>query len=372
MANIFDYLKWRGDLTISQAQFNNVDALILSRLSYFPFEGVVIADPLDKVAIGRAAAVFLTLEKPEGEVNMPQDIELLKVLAKSKRFKDMYLSGYINEIDNETQKQFAAIIIDTLDNSHFISYRGTDNTIVGWKEDFNMSFMAPVPAQMHAVRYMEEAAKIIPGHIRAGGHSKGGNLAVYAASFCSAPVQERIVRVYNNDGPGFNASTISEEGYAAVRGRLQTFVPQSSVVGMLLEHEEEYMIIHSTQIGLLQHNIYSWEVTRDDFIYLEKVSNGSRFIDGTLKDWMSGMEPEQREQFIDAMFSIFRDTDAQTLKELTSNWYKNAQHVLRSLSNMDESIKQVVSKTLHSLIKSAKENLHIFKPAFLNSSKTGL
>lgn len=369
MANIFDYLNWRGELTVAQAGFNNVDALILSRLSYIPFEGAVLDDLLEKTTIGLAADTFLAQDSPSDKVNVPQDVELLRRLAKSERFKDMLLSGYVNEIDYDKQKQFSAITIDLTDNTHFISFRGTDNTLVGWKEDFNMSFMTPVPAQEDAVGYMEAVAAKVPGYIRAGGHSKGGNLAVYAASFCSEPVRERITGVYNFDGPGFDASVLSQNGYAAIRERIRTFVPQSSVVGMMLEHEEEYLIVSSKQIGLLQHDLYSWEVMGNDLIYLETVTNSSKFIDRTLKNWVSKMEPDQREQVIDAVYGVLKSTDAKTIKELSNKWYKNAQSVVKSLTSLDEPMKQVVSQTLFLLLSSAKENLIKNKPQISKSNK---
>lgn len=362
MAIIFDYFVWRGDLNMSQACFNNVDALILSRLSYIPFEGIVLSDPLNKITINEAANIFFTLNNPKIEVCMPADVDLLKALAESERFKNMFLSCYVNEVDIESEKQFSAVVIDTCDGSHFISFRGTDNTLVGWKEDFNMSFMTPIPAQLEAVRYLEKIADNISGHIRLGGHSKGGNLAVFAASFCLESIQERITEVYNNDGPGFDSTVITKKSYLAVCERVKTFVPQSSIVGMLLEHEETYTVVHSNQSGLLQHNLYSWEILRDNFICLDTVSNSSKFIDKTLKDWVSAFESEQREQFVEALFSIFNETNAQTVKELSANWYKNAQVVLKSLKNMDDSFKQIISQVLLSLIKSAKQNLQMVKP----------
>lgn len=357
MTNIFDYLKWRGDLKISQAPFNHVDALILSRLSFIPFEDIVSGNPTQEITISQAAHTFFSTEVSINYIFTDQDVRLLEALMNSARFKDMGLSGYVNEIDYKTQKQFAALLINVGNHTHFISYRGTDNTLVGWKEDFNMSFMTPVPSQVSAVHYLEKAAEAISGYIRTGGHSKGGNLAVYAASFCSRQVQKRIIEVYNNDGPGFDSEIIGEEGYATVCGRIHTFVPQSSIVGMLLEHEEDYRIVHSTQSGLLQHDLYSWEVIGNDFVYLDTVSNQSRFIDRTLKDWMQQMDASQREQFIEAIYSIFNETNAKTLDELTSNWYKNASIILKSLKNMDAPLKQFTSETLSLLIKSAKQNL---------------
>lgn len=366
MANILDYLEWRGDLTMEQAPFNHIDALILSRLSYIPFDGIVLGRHFPPKSISKAAAVFFALKDAAHEVYMPQDADLLLSLANNRRFQDMKLSGYENKLDYESQMQFSAITIDIGDSTHFISYRGTDDTLVGWKENFNMSFMTPVPAQKEAVRYLEEAAETAPGNIRAGGHSKGGNLAVYAASFCREDIQERIITVYNNDGPGFDSAVITSKGYLNVSNRIKTFIPQSSIVGMLLEHEEEYIIIYSTQVGLLQHDLYTWKVKRDDFIYLDTVTNDSKYIDKTLKDWLSALDLEQREQFIEAIFGIFIATNAHTLTELTTNWHKNALLVLKSLTNMDVSVKHAVSQVLHLLTKSAAQNLHMLKPNTLS------
>lgn len=362
MADLFDYLAWRGDLTCAQAPWNDVDNLILSKLSYLPFDGLIPGEPGDWVVLADVAERFLRDEERLFRTTSEHDPLFLTALSQSERFRKMRLSGYVNRIDPKEEKQFSAVIVEVEKNFYYIAYRGTDCTFVGWKEDFNMSFMTPVPAQKDAVSYLEKAARALDGRLMTGGHSKGGNLAVFAAAFCDPEVQKRIVRVYNNDGPGFDKKIISQEGFDRIGSRVRTFVPQSSVVGMLLEHEENYTIVHSTQIGILQHDLYSWEVLGSHPVCLDTVTSSSRFIDLTLKEWISDMSYEQREQFTDALFAILEQTGAKTFKELSANWYENSTVVLKSIKNMDDGMRQVVAKTLLQLFKCAGKNLSIALP----------
>ena len=364
MADIFEYLAWRGDLRMKSAVFNPVDSLILCRLSYIPFDGIVASSHTGgSLTIVQAAERFFSPEGEKaaaGKVLFREDTRLLSALAQSGRFGSMRLSGYVNQIDPEEQKQFSAITVHLEDGSVFIAFRGTDNSLIGWREDFNMSYLPTVPSQHDAVAYLESAAQQAGGGLRLGGHSKGGNLAVYAASFCAEILQSRILEVYNNDGPGFDAEVISRGGYQAIKDRIHTFVPQSSVIGMLLEHEEAYTVIHSTQTGIMQHDIYSWEVTRDGFICLDTVSGSSRFIDRTLKEWVAGMDQGQRGKFFDALFEIIGATNAKTTTELTADWLKTARLLLRSLKNVDTPTRKLISHTLGSLLGAAKKSLRRF------------
>ena len=196
-----------------------------------------------------------------------------------------------------------------------------------------------------------------PGEFLLGGHSKGGNLAVYAAAFCPAALQERIAAVYNNDGPGFDAEVIALPGYQRICARVQTFVPQSSIVGMLLEHEEAYTIIHSTGDGFGQHNLYTWEVLRDRFVTLETVTNGSRFLDRTLKQWLAGLEPEQRERTIDTVYHMLCETNAETLHELKENRFSRALALLRSAKGLDEDTRKLLVHAAGVFFRSAGRSL---------------
>jgi hypothetical protein len=368
MADLFDYLKWRGDLTFRQSPFNPVDNIILTHVSYLPLDDIVPGIEENKtITITEAAKAFgkAILKNPdafESFLISKQDPDFLDALSISARFKDMGLAGFVNQIDPDQEKQFAALSILTGDGSLFITYRGTDNSLVGWKEDFNMTFADEVPAQREAVLYLEKMAKKLPGPLRTGGHSKGGNLAVYAASFCSGRVRKRITEIYCNDAPGFSSRVISSEGYRAIRDKIISFVPESSVVGMLFEHEDNYTVVKSTQTGLLQHDIYSWEVTYNDVVRLDRVNRQSRFIDKTLKEWIASLDNEQRRDFVDTFYNILSSTEASSIPELTAGWFKSATLMIQSLTNISETSRDMIFKTIGALFQAAKNNINTLLP----------
>jgi hypothetical protein len=368
MADLFDYLSWRGDLTLGQSPFNPVDNIILTHVSYLPLDNIVPGIEEDKtITIAEAAKIFgkAILKNPdffESFLVSKQDPAFLDALSASARFKDMGLRGFVNQIDPDQEKQFAALTILTGDGSSFITYRGTDNSLVGWKEDLNMTFAAEVPAQREAVLYFEKVAKKISGPLRTGGHSKGGNLAVYAASFCPRGLRKRIAEIYCNDAPGFSSRVVLSEGYRAIQKKIISFVPESSVVGMLFEHGEDYTVVKSTRTGLLQHDIYSWEVTYNDVVRLDKVNQQSRFIDRTIKEWITGLDREQRRGFVEALYTILSSTEASSIPELTADWFKSATLMIQSLTNISETSRDMVFKTIGALFQAARNNLDVLLP----------
>ena len=260
----------------------------------------------------------------------------------------------VNRIDEETQTQFSAMTMLLPDGSAYVAFRGTDDTIVGWKEDFNMAFTPEIPAQRYAADYLQQAAAALAFRpLLVGGHSKGGNLAVYAGAFCSEAAQQRIELVYNFDGPGFDQKILDQAGYDAICPRVRTFVPQSSVVGMLLGHEEQYTVVHSQETGLTQHNIYTWDVERESLSYLDTVTHGSRFIDRTLKDWLAGMSVEQRAVLVDTVYEVMQQTGARTVPELKANWFGSTRAMIRAAGALNEDDRRSVMRMLRLLMQSA-------------------
>ena len=358
MTDIFDYLYWRGDLSTDAVPLNEVDGMIFARIAYFPFEKTDLLCKERRITVADAARHLLECDAAMCEIRQKKDIPLLRALCNSKRFGNIRIADFESKTDIPSQTQFAAVTFCLEDGSLYISYRGTDNSLVGWKEDFNMSFVCPVAGQVLAMEYLDRAAAQHDNcEITVLGHSKGGNFAVYAAAFCNAATQARIRAVYNYDGPGFDDKVLRTDGYRAVCKAVNTFVPQSSVVGMLLGHEEAYTIVHSEQVGIMQHDLFSWEVRRDGFACLESVDNSSRFINYTLKSWIADMDYAQRETFTDSIYTILTETNASTLRELSASWFESAKSVAKSLNNLDEPTRRALTQALSLLAKSAKSGL---------------
>ena len=356
MANVCDYVKWRGDITLEQSKFNEIDNLILSRFSYFPFDKIIKENEV--VTIKELSKRFQKQDVTKLPILWKDDVDLFPLMGESERFGKLLATKYINKIDPEQEKQFAAITVLMPDDTIFVSYRGTDNTIVGWKEDLNMSFKSHIASQISAKKYLEMIAEEYSDKkIRIGGHSKGGNIAVYAATFATPIIKDRIINVYNNDGPGFCDDVIGTPEYQDMINKVHTYIPQSSVIGRLMNHREKYTVVESVQKGIMQHDLYSWQVLGTKFITLEEVTNGSEFVDKTIKEWLENVEPEKREQVIDVVFDILNATDAQTMKEIKNNWFTSARTMMSSYKNIDNETKDMIWKAVGELLKSAKNNI---------------
>lgn len=353
MSNILDYLDWRGDLKIeSRAPFCEVDNLILTQLSFVDLVGIADGDHLrHSVTLREAAARYLANPAAHADrlgVLIPNEVStLLKKAAASVRFGNMRLLRFENTIDETLQTQFAALCIVVGDGSFYVSFRGTDDTLVGWKENFNMGFMDSVPAQLLAARYTEAAARAIRGKIRIGGHSKGGNLSLYAASHLPRRLQKRVIAVYNNDGPGFGKSITETEGFAAIAPRVLTVVPQSSVVGLLLEHGKVDKIVKSTGDGVWQHDPYTWEVLGDHFVLADALTPESLRLEKTLKAWVADMTVEQRRDMVEAVYRVFTANNAKTLTDIASDKLD----FLLSLGKMDAKTRDIIFSTGKLLLK---------------------
>lgn len=357
MANMLDYVRWRGDLSVRQSRINDVDCIILSQISYMNFDGVLGYG--EELQLKDAAQRLFSLRDKASEgLLLPEgDTELLKALSESKRFANMLLSDYVNTCDEEEEKQFAAISIKPGDGTMYVAFRGTDDTLVGWKEDLNMSFLSPVPSQLAAKEYLERALQSYPGKIIVGGHSKGGNLAVYAASFCEKNHLKHIKAIYSFDGPGFMNSVLEQSNFALVEHKIHSFVPQSSVVGMLLGHQVDYMVVKSTQVGIYQHDPYSWQLEGTSFICLDNITAKSKWMDATLEEWIYSMDETQRKNFIEAVYSLVQSSDAKTLLELSENGRKNMKVFLSKMTHLDSATRKMLQSTFQTLAKIVSKNL---------------
>ncbi len=353
MSSLFDYLNWRGDLSFSHAPINEVDGMIFSLLSYIDFRGIASHTHENSRSIPLRSAVNAYFSKnPDPKrislgLMVPKSIlQLLREVKDTTRFRNVGIKAHVNLLDVKKEMQFSATTFLLETGETVVAFRGTDDTIVGWKENFNMSFMEVVPAQQESVEYLEQAALHAEGDLYTAGHSKGGNLAVYSAARSRENIQDRIAHVWSYDGPGFFSKMLEDPSYIRIRPCISTLLPQSSVVGLLLEHEEHYTVVKSRQRGLMQHDGLTWEVNGTSFVHLQHVTGETQRIDPALNRLLHSMTLAQREEFTEAIYQLLSVDNALTLTDLVSmrrKWIANGRKV-------DPKVYRTIRDTLTALI----------------------
>ena len=317
MGIIFDYLDQVAYDSIYDTPFNELDMLMLTELTYLPFDQIVS----DQMSPDCTCRLFEAAEKLPQDLSMlvtKNRLKLLEKVASSTRFKNIKLMGYVNDIDPDVQKQFAAMIFKIKPETYVLTFRGTDDSIIGWKEDFHMTYMDQVPAQKTAVNYLRKAMDALPGQFILTGHSKGGNLASYAASQIEPEYQERIQSIYSYDAPGLNHSVITSQGYQTISDKIKRYIPQGSIVGMMLETPKQAQIVKSTAIGgLAQHDTFSWQISDQTFVLLDNLNPDSLQVDKTLKNWVDSVSDEELKDFFDLFFGLILDAGISSINDLT-------------------------------------------------------
>ena len=354
MSNIMDYLKWRGDLTFKQDEINEVDAIILARFSYLPFKDINI-EKIDSIENISNKMKDLNLDKFIWE----DDKDFIIKLGKTRRYKDLIITDYKEVFDMEAEKQFAAVTIWLPKGYKYISFRGTDMSLVGWKEDFNMSFMKDIPSQLEAVKYLNEVGRRYRDKLIIGGHSKGGNLAIYASMFCKNRIKRKIVEIINADGPGFDESVITTEEYIKIVDKINTYIPQSSVVGRLLEHSENYEIIYSKQKGIMQHDIYSWKVNARNLVRVPELTKESQLANKVVRNWLEKTTIEQRKNFINIIYDILVATEAQSVTDFGIDTVKKVSQVIKTYKNIEKEERKEIEAMIKLLIESTIKEIKL-------------
>lgn len=347
--------------TFAEHPFHEVDSLVLAQFSYIHLGNLIappteekIKKPLTLQQLYRAECFdHFFADQPDAQKNR----RLLSACAASPRFRDIGIAYYEQDFDEIREKQFCAMTFFLNADTAYLAFRGTDATLIGWKEDFNMAFLTPVPSQEAALNYTRKVSGLVRGRLILGGHSKGGNLAVYAAMMSPPRLQNRIMSIYSHDGPGFRDNVFSSADFLRISGRIHKTLPQSSLVGMLLEHQEDYTIVESTGVGIVQHNPYSWIVRDGSFIRLTSLTSGAEYLNRTLSEWLSGLDNEQREQFVDALYSVISTTDLSSFTELRGSWQTELTAFLENMKNTDEATRHILQETLRSLVHMAVKNL---------------
>ncbi len=337
MANIFDYLAWRKDVPFSVSPFNEVDGLVLSELIYADFSGCV-AENEEKVPLKEVRNRFWqrhTKEEIMAEDSFTKMAPfLMDGMTEGARFAGTRVSWFYDVVDTAADIQLAVATFWLPDGTVFVAFRGTDSTIVGWKEDFLLSYLPETEGQRRAAAYMNAHFSEGDEPVRVGGHSKGGNLAVYAAVSACPAVRKKIQTVYCNDGPGFLEPFTQSDAYREMLPRIVCIVPEESMIGALLCNEAYQHVVKSSAVSILQHDGFSWQVLGPEFVEAEKRSEGSYLMETTLRQWLGGMNENDRRLFVTTLFGMLESTGAETIPQLK-------QDMIGSLSNLKKMIDHV-------------------------------
>ncbi len=314
--SFLDYITWRGDIPISdQFPINLIDRVIFSRFSYLNFEAIGYGE-VETIKSLSTECAKLPLDK----FLLAADRDLAQAMIDAPRFNQLAVTDIVINSDPESEKQFGAITILLPNNELYISYLGTDDNLFGWKEDFNMTFMETIPSQLDGLAYFRHVAAKYPKHkIYVGGHSKGGNLAMFAALSVEKELQDRIIAVDNFDGPGFFWERSNFNKNPEILAKITSYFPQESIFGRLLDHEEETVIVESVEAGIMQHDVFSWRVEHTDFIYAKKVKQVKYVLNKSLRAWLEGCSLDQRKFFIDCVYEAVIAADFSTLSSIRKN-----------------------------------------------------
>ena len=347
-------------MPFSADPFNEVDGFILSQFCYIPLEGVVPSSLDEEVSFPEAYRRYDAgkVDEKLRILTFEQDGILFGKLAESRRFRGTMLRGYVSYVENSEDMQFSALIYRLEDGSGFLAFRGTDGTVVGWKEDFNLSYMQQTSGQQRAVSYLNDAFDGSECPIRLGGHSKGGNFAIYASLFCDEKIRERIVDIYSFDGPGFRDEVLDSEIYKAMLPRIQCFIPEASIVGMLLGSGSDPKIVKTSVNGIKQHYAYYWELARNRFLLADKLKKSGEVINKAISGLLSDFSDTERAIFTESLFEILKAPDKETLKEL--NKLRSYPSIIKAISRLRPEQQAVMKEAFKKIAQNGTGAL--FKP----------
>ena len=353
---LMDYLKWRNDVSFSAAPFNEIDNVILSYLAYADF-GELLHEQKRHVSIETCFKRFCEkhdlAEVRESKHFIERAPLLLEDMVRGARFRGTKVVHFREVFDKEKVQQFAALVFLLPDGTKYVSFRGTDSSITGWKEDFLMSFTAETEGAKEAVSYLNEVAACVEGKLILGGHSKGGNFAMYAAAFCEEAVKDRIVKVYNNDGPGFREEIVRTAAYRELLPKITNIVPQTSIIGRLLSNEAAHTVVKSTAAGIFQHDVTTWEVTKDKFVRAEPDAF-SDFVEKALGSWLETMDDEARKSLVETVFSMIEMTEAETFVEFGENLFKNTGLIIKGFGKLPKEKRSELTAAFGSLAEAGR------------------
>ncbi|MCI9434380.1 MAG: DUF2974 domain-containing protein [Bacilli bacterium] len=349
MKNIFNYISNYGNLSFLQVPFNDVDNLIFSSLVYVDFS---TDTDVNNLTINKISEIYFknhtNSQIIKNIIAVKTGIKVLNLIKDTVRYKDLVISNYEYVSSNDTQ--FCAMIIKINEDTNYIAFEGTDHLISGWKEDFELAYKFPVKAQELAIDYLNKNIKLSSKNIIVGGHSKGGNLALVASMYCKFWKRKKIIKIYNNDGPGLRKEQIGSKQYRIIEKRLMHIIPNYSFIGLLLRHGNNYKVVYSYEKGLFAHNLANWKVEGTKLVSA-KLSFLSQELDHGIIKWLDKYNDEERKNFVEALFDICNRAGINNLLDYKDDKFNSTIKFIKETKNLDSNTKSMIIDLFKFLIK---------------------
>jgi hypothetical protein len=340
MSNLLKYIKNYGNKNFYECDYNEIDNIIFASLSYLDFNGI-ISETKKITTIGKAGNIFLKKYKFKevAKYGMAQkdSYKILKEIVNTKRYKDVLVYGY--KYVGDKDKQFCAMTFKVKNKFIYVSFEGTDHLLSGWKEDFELCYTFPIASQDYAIKYLNNIIGLFDTNIYVGGHSKGGNLALVAAMFCNPLIRFKIKKIYNNDGPGLRKKEIESDNYKKIENKLVHIIPDYSLVGLLLRHNDNYKVVKSSRKDIMAHSVLTWQI-EDNHLKEANLSNLSKKLDKSVILWLDKHDDKQREKIITTVFNALENSGLYNLYDLKN--LKIAIKVIKNLNNIDSDTKKLI------------------------------
>lgn len=356
MYDLTQYIEEYGNYTFEEEKFNEIDALLFSQLAYVNYSAIVCKFDSDiETYLSEAARQFFYLYNDndiKDEISIVyKACMLLKQCAEKRRYKNVKMLKFANNVNDKIDKQFSAVSFYLNDKIDVIAFRGTDTTITGIKESAMLSYMFPVPAQIEGLYYFQESAMLSNRDIIICGHSKGGNLATFAGINCSNSLKKRIIGIYEFDAPGFPKETIERCDYLRMKDRIFSYIPSRSIIGCMLYHNSSLKIVSSTNENLKQHQVSSWQIEKNHFVFVDETDDVSKFIDKYIKELSDAVGEENIEDVFETIFDFLEDAGVKEYDDIKNFDIAKLLKAVRSIKNMDLAKRENIENTIKQAIK---------------------
>lgn len=353
MAHLIDYLEKVKELTFDQEPLNILDKVCINEIGYLTYEKWLTASDLKKSINLHDFAEGKELNPDYSFMVTKERVELAEAIVRSRRFASLSLSNYRSVLDKEVEKQFAAMIFSLPElDYHQLVFRGTDDSVIGWKEDFQLTYSREIPAHRSAMTFLEDHLPNLSGHITVSGHSKGGNLALYSAVQSSTSLREKIAELLLLDSPGLMKSLLEKPSYQELKARMTVIRPQDSVVGVMLYWDRPAQLVAAEGIGFAQHNALTWEVdlAANDFAYEDQPTELSQRLEETFQEWIETLPKQQLKQVCDLVFDTILDSGIESLDDIGIQALPQIGQMLQEFGNLSDKQKKVLQDGFNQLL----------------------